>query len=86
MKMGVLEPFRFNERVNSHGRLTYDAITYLYFFGNEVFACGLSDTLRLRHAKEIFIYLQSCGVTSLTYHSKGERITWRFNGKRWGQD
>jgi hypothetical protein len=83
MKIGVVEPYRFNDRMGPNGYKVYDAITTLHFFGETVWAVGLTDTLEPRHVKKMLAYLSKHGVIELEYYSKGERITWRRKGNRW---
>jgi hypothetical protein len=85
MKIGVVDPYRFNDRMGPDGYKIYDAITTLHFFGEVAWAVGLTDTLEPRYVKKMLNYLASNEVTELEYYSKGERITWRRVGKRWGR-
>ena len=82
MKYGVHEPYRFNERVED-GVWTYDAFTYLYFIGDEAFASGLSEKLKLSHTRELREYLVENEVTRFMHYAKGVKMVWRYMDGRW---
>jgi hypothetical protein len=85
MKMGVVEPFRFNDRMGDKGYRIYDAITTLHFFGEVAWAVGLSDTLKPSHVKELFKYLEEHGVKELNSMSHGGYNKFVKRGSRWGR-
>jgi hypothetical protein len=83
IKMGVVEPFRFGERMGLNGYMEYDAITTLHFFGEEAWAIGLDSTLKPSHVKSLLRYLTECRVSQLNSISHGRRNLWRHNGIKW---
>lgn len=81
MHYGALLPIRLGERIDKHGRLTYDAITHVYFVANRAMASGLTDNLKPSHGRELARKLHSYGVTRFSYFSKGEFVDWKVYEK-----
>lgn len=78
MKEGAFEPYRFGERIEN-GVKKYDAITYVFYFGELAIVVGLSEKLRVKHLREFFKDLHSNGVRLLIYQSKGMVEHWELS-------
>jgi hypothetical protein len=74
MLYGATLPYRFNERKDSQGRLTYSAITSVHYFGEWAFASGLSDRLQPSWVHAFIKELEPMGVTRLHYYRKGKIV------------
>jgi hypothetical protein len=85
MKFGVLEPLRFNERVEN-GVWTYDALIYIHYVGDEATATGLMDTPKRSWFRELINTLNANGVERFMYYSKGNKEIWRCVDGRWRLD
>tara|TARA_Y100001973_G_C5202120_1_gene338673 strand:+ start:903 stop:1223 length:321 start_codon:yes stop_codon:yes gene_type:complete len=78
MKEGAYDPYRFGERVED-GVKKYDAITYVFYFGELAIIVGLSEKLRVRHLREFIKDLHYDGVNTVIYQSKGMVEQWRLS-------
>ena len=81
MLHGVVDPFRFGERI-VNGKEQYDAITHIHYIGNWAFAVGLTDTLKPSHIRELTNKLWGNGVRRLHYWSDGKMVIWQLYTKR----
>lgn len=78
MKEGAFEPYRFGERIE-YGVKKYDAITYVFYFGEWAFAIGLTDKLKVNHIRQFIEDLFSDGVKTFIYQSKGMVEHWELS-------
>ncbi len=74
MLYGATLPYRFNERKDSQGRLTYSAITSVHYFGEWAFVTGLSERLQPSWVHAFLKELKSHDIKRLHYYRKGEMV------------
>ncbi len=74
MLIGATLIYRFNERKDSKGLLTYSAFTSVHYFGEWAFASGLSDRLQPSWVHAFLKELKSHDIKRLHYYRKGEIV------------
>lgn len=84
MYYGALLPERLGERIGSNGLLTYNVITYVFYFGKEATVNGLDEKAGKRDIAELLNKIYENGCDTLRYYSKGKLVKWRLYRSKGG--